>query len=501
MKEYLRNLKLSKKILCAPLIIIFFLIVLSGVAYRGISDQRGTLGEYQRSSKIINDMTTAHAHGYRLLNWIGAEFDKQKIEDLKKEQMLLISENIKALQAGLNDGRMDPDKRRIFQACLDGIGAYQKGMADVLDMASVELRAAIVLMRGADDKFQVLSKGLHELLAFEDRQSGQKYRQILGVFLIVLVVAVVFSLLASILMTRLIAKPIRETMNVIKQVAEGDLTKDVSSISKDEIGQLAQSVNMMRQNVSTVVGESLATSQLLSEAASNQAASLEETSASLDEMASMIKQCADNTAVANNHLSFALGAIEEVNVSVMELTKSMKEITDSSKQTQNIIKNIDGIAFQTNLLALNAAVEAARAGEAGAGFAVVAEEVRNLAMRTAESARTTSDLIEDIVCKVRNGENLVLTTGGAFGKVMESSTKVVQIMKEIDAASREQALGIDQINGAVAEMSRVTQQNATSAEKLAATMSVFKIDDQEWSPDEGPPEVNLPSRAATPLPV
>lgn len=154
----------------------------------------------------------------------------------------------------------------------------------------------------------------------------------------------------------------------------------------------------------------------------------------------------------------------------------MKDIAKASEQTQKIVKSIDEIAFQTNLLALNASVEAARAGEAGAGFAVVADEVRNLAMRATESAKGSSDLIGDIVNKVKNGESLVDITSAAFNQVTDSSNKVVELMSEIAAASTEQSQGVDQVNRAIAEMNISTQQTAGNAESLASVMSIFTTD-------------------------
>jgi methyl-accepting chemotaxis protein len=162
---------------------------------------------------------------------------------------------------------------------------------------------------------------------------------------------------------------------------------------------------------------------------------------------------------------------------MVKLTASMNEINKAGEQTQRVVKSIDEIAFQTNLLALNASVEAARAGEAGAGFAVVADEVRNLAMRATQSARGSAELIQDIVDKLKNGEELVRQTGGAFADVQASSDKVVELMENISTASQEQSRGIDQVNAAIAEMNVETQKTAGNAESLSAIMSMFQTAD------------------------
>jgi methyl-accepting chemotaxis protein len=228
--------------------------------------------------------------------------------------------------------------------------------------------------------------------------------------------------------------------------------------------------------MNAVVGQALQISGVVADSAAKEAAAIEETSASLDEIASMTRQNAANTEAANQLMIAARAAINKANESMSGLTKSMSEIARASEQTQKIVKSIDEIAFQTNLLALNASVEAARAGEAGAGFAVVADEVRNLAMRATESAKGSSTLISDIVSKVKHGEELVATTSTVFGEVTAGSNKVVDLMGEIAEASKEQSQGIDQVNRAIAEMNVTTQQTAGNAESLSSIMSMFKTE-------------------------
>jgi methyl-accepting chemotaxis protein len=209
-------------------------------------------------------------------------------------------------------------------------------------------------------------------------------------------------------------------------------------------------------------------SQSLAAGASQQAASLEETTSSLEELAASVKQNSTHAEECNRLVLQTHDKTKEVHKSIRATRDFMETISGSGERVKKIIKNIDEIAFQTNLLALNAAVEAARAGQAGAGFAVVAEEVRALAMRAGEAAKTTNTLIGETAHQIELGSAQIQETLTRFYEMGDSAKKVNSFVGEITSASQEQALGIEHLNQAMMEIDRVVQQNAANAEESAS---------------------------------
>lgn len=239
------------------------------------------------------------------------------------------------------------------------------------------------------------------------------------------------------------------------------------------VGAISLNLSEGAEQLLAAVKEITAASQEQADGATSQAAGIEETSASLEEMSAMTRKNSDNAGQADRLMKEANNAVREANEVIASLTSSMAGISQASEETSKIVKTIDEIAFQTNLLALNAAVEAARAGEAGAGFAVVANEVRNLALRAAQAAKTTAQLIEGTVTKIKEGSNIVTRTNRNFSELAGYTEHACELASEITLASQEQAQGIDQISNAVADIDRIIQANAASAEQLAAASKEF----------------------------
>lgn len=287
--------------------------------------------------------------------------------------------------------------------------------------------------------------------------------------------ALLLSILIYALFVKLVNRPIREVLNVAGSMRQGDLTHSIEVKGRDEISHMSARMNLVNENLREMIGEIASASQSVAESASQQAASLEETSASLEELTAMASRNSEHATQADKLMTDAIGQTQSAGQSMDRLANAIQDITESSTKIANIVDTIDEIAFQTNLLALNAAVEAARAGEAGAGFSVVADEVRNLAMRAANAARETSELIDDTVKTIREGSALVGTTTQGFKAVVANANKVATFMNEIASASKEQTDGIRQINATVTDMDRSTQQNAATAQQLSASTGSFIV--------------------------
>ncbi|WAR46545.1 methyl-accepting chemotaxis protein [Methylomonas rapida] len=326
-----------------------------------------------------------------------------------------------------------------------------------------------------------------------------------------------------------LAQVFSEVGSVMSDAAEGDLTHKVTGQYTGVYLDCKNAINSTIEKLSEIFGQISQSAEIinntskeiasgnnnLSQRAEQQAANLEETAASMEQLTATVKKNADHTQQANLVANNTKELAEKGGQVVAAAIAAMEDINASSSKIAEIISVIDEIAFQTNLLALNASVEAARAGEQGRGFSVVATEVRNLAKRCATAAKESKELIQNSVQKVRTGGEYVNQTGNALSEIVDSVKKVGDIISMIASASVEQSAGISQVNQAVTQLDEITQQNAALAEQASAAsvsmsdlssnmmeqLAFFKLHDTTGAaPRQRPAAKDLPRASAKPEP-
>ncbi|MCX7711891.1 MAG: methyl-accepting chemotaxis protein [Clostridia bacterium] len=349
------------------------------------------------------------------------------LKDLKRQMEVYYGESDKLIKT------IDDDKRdAAFQSMYNG--AWRS--------------SAIEVNRLIDEIFTSMEKAGEE----KRDQFGKKASNTIIIMIVLSVIAILFASLLG-----------------------WGVSRNINGLLTGLTERLSQSSKM----VASAAAQLAAASQQLAEGSNEQAASIEETSATMNETASMINQNNENTRQASDLSEQAKGAAGAGFSKMNNMIVSMEELKKSSDKIAKIIKVIDDIAFQTNILALNAAVEAARAGEAGMGFAVVAEEVRNLAQRSAQAAKDTAEIIERNIELSRQGVDVSAEVLKSLEEINLKSQNVNSIVGEITAASEEQSRGIQQINEAVSQMEKVTQHNAATAEESAAAAQELQSQAEE----------------------
>ena len=289
-------------------------------------------------------------------------------------------------------------------------------------------------------------------------------------------------------MTKYLVTPINTVKRSIEEVTAGNLGVSIPEFGNNCVVLLIPGINSLSGNIATLVREIRASSQTamtlsdqlsarsaqLSVKTEQQSASLVQTAASMEQMAASTKNNADSTRLASEQANMATLQARKGGELMGQVANNMQSITECAQQMTEIISLIDGIAFQTNILALNAAVEAARAGDHGKGFSVVAEEVRNLAHRSAEAAKNIKTLIEVTSSNVTQGASVVSQAEKNMHEIVTGSGNVSRLMDDISASTSEQEKGISQITLALSELERVTQSNVAMAEELNGSSDVLR---------------------------
>ena len=479
--KWFRNLKIAKKLYLA------FGVLLALTASIGVLSQLRLAAVNEVSVEIRDSWLPS----VRAMGELNAVTGNLRIQEFK-HVLSTSSEDMSAVEAAQADFLKTFDEiRAVYEPLISS--AQERALYDSFgkqwtQYAALNKRVFALSRQGSNAEARALLQGesldlyraysqdlvkLGDLNVAGAKAAGERghhlYMQARQAILMVLVLALILGAGMAVLIARLISRPISEAAGIAKQLSDGNLTARINVTSSDETGVMMDSMKTMIERLSHVIGEvrgsadnlsSAAeqisgTAQSISQSTSQQAASVEETSSSMEQMSASIAQNTDNAKVTDGMAGKAAKEAVEGGQSVRDTVGAMKQIARK-------IAIIDDIAYQTNLLALNAAIEAARAGEHGKGFAVVAAEVRKLAERSQVASQEIGELSTSSV-------ELAERAGRLLDEMVPSITRTSDLVQEITAASREQASGVGQINGAMTQLSQVTQQNAAASEELAAT--------------------------------
>ena len=506
MIAWIRNASVTVKVAMAPglAIVCLAMVGLMGfLANERLSSSLISLGE-ERVPRIVaaaalsEELASIHASVNQSLAWEGAGYKEAKIEALDKKiiaRLKAYGDKVKLL----GEANLDEDQAKHFAAAVIEFDKYQKNAKYALDIKTGMVANAASYMTTMDDAYGKLSNELTTLVNNETTASTASVvagRSLATRNKILIVGAFGLALLATVaiawFMAGVIVRPLTEASRLAHAVAGGDLSQQPSNCSTDATGQVLSALGQVSMGLSAIFEDirrsaetvNLSSSEIaggtmdLSARTESTAASLEQTAASIEQLSATIRNSADNARQADVLARDASQVAREGGTVVGDVITTMEAINAQAKKIGEIIGVIDSIAFQTNILALNAAVEAARAGEQGRGFSVVASEVRTLAQRSADAAKEIRTLIQSSVDQIGVGAKKVQVAGDTMTRIVNAIEKVSHTVGEISQATGEQAGGISQVNDAVADMDRSTQQNAALVEQATAATETLKNEAQ-----------------------
>jgi methyl-accepting chemotaxis protein len=497
MGPLLQRLSLSAKLALAPAFALLCLCAVAVAVFLGLAQMRQVsdhldktnLPTYDLVVRIGDEVDHINTMVNQSLAWTGAEMKEQDIARLDAAMAKQFKDTAALLESSGSNPALDPKAAEHIKALAPVFAAYQKAVAQTMDMKSTGLTMAAIMMTASENSYKQLKAAVTEMTQAQRQAMGEGIKHSNSaagttstVLLVALALAIGLGVAFSVVITRAVSAPIAQAEAVARAVAAGDLSAVVQVQGSDATARMLAALAEVTTSLSSMVGEIRGAADMiegasteiasgnsdLSQRTETQAASLQQTAASVDQLSATCRQSAANADEARKLAQGATRVANEGQTMVGEVVDTMHAIQTQAQRIAEIIGVIDGIAFQTNILALNAAVEAARAGEQGRGFAVVASEVRTLAGRSANAAKEIRGLIGASVEQVEAGTQRVAAAGKTMQRIVESIGGVQQMVEQIHGASLQQAEGIQQVNQAVGHIDQATQQNAALVEEAAA---------------------------------
>ncbi|SHH70825.1 methyl-accepting chemotaxis protein [Clostridium grantii] len=507
--KHFRNLKIKTKLISSYLLIAFMGTIIGGVGLLAITNTNKKMDEITKVSFPATTALLAIAEAQASMNSVEKALLSDKVTGyIRDNQYTNFDLKLKEAEESLDIyGELPKTKNEEYEwdkflvaweewrEDVDKIIALAKEY-DQLSIADFEARKSkLELMARISSDTNMLSyikvsSSLKRLIVMNNVTVANTNLEVnstsrLSIIILIVTIIVGFSLsiVLAFFIARVINKPIKKVLKAADKIAQGELDVHLDVNSKDEIGEMAKTFQLMVNNLNETmtdinfVSEQVAdkanqlsnSSSFLAQGATEQASSIEQLTTSIEEISAQIKNNALNTSKAKNITNKVQDNVSKGNIEMQKLLVAIDEITISSNNISKIIKVIDGIAFQTNILALNAAVEAARAGQHGKGFAVVAEEVRNLAVRSSNAAKETASLIENSLNNVKYGIKTANITAEALNEIVDGSKEVDKLIGGIAIASNEQSIAINQVNQGIMQITNVVQAISATAEETAAS--------------------------------